>query len=124
MDLAATNGMPAGISALASWFLPILYGAIGAIPSLLTLYTDFERSQDILSTTGVHTDGKMVYDFIVGKFRFPRVIFVVVGNIGVALIVCRSEGLLALVQFVPFDLSLVFMLEWSNFCVARISLHI
>lgn len=71
MDIAHA-GMPAGISALASWFLPILYGAIGAIPGLLTLYTDFERSQDLLGTTGVHTDAKMVYDFIIGKpFSLP-----------------------------------------------------
>ena len=82
MDIAAHTGMPAaaGISALASWFLPILYGAIGAIPSLLTLYTDFERSQDVLSTTGAHTDGKMVYDFIVGKFRFLLFISCVFGS--------------------------------------------
>lgn len=58
-------GVSAGIGALAGWFLPILYGAIGAIPSLLTLYTDLERNHDQLRSS--FQDNRNVFDFIVGE---------------------------------------------------------
>jgi len=48
-----------------SWFLPIIYGSIGAIPALLTLFFDLDKTADSLKAAA--DDPPNVYDFIVGK---------------------------------------------------------
>lgn len=64
MDLI-TNGGFFGYPSV-SWFMPIVYGSLGALPALLTLFLDLDRTSDSLRTT--NEDPHNIYDFIVGKF--------------------------------------------------------
>jgi hypothetical protein len=47
-----------------SWFLPIVYGSLGAIPALLTLFFDLDKTADSLKAA--KEDLPDVYDFIIG----------------------------------------------------------
>ncbi len=58
---AATFGYPT-----VSWFLPIVYGSLGAIPALLSLFFDFDKTADSFKAAG-DNHRKNVYDFIIGK---------------------------------------------------------
>lgn len=57
----ATFGYPT-----VSWFLPIVYGSLGAIPALLSLFFDFDQTADSLRSAG-QDPRRNVYDFIIGK---------------------------------------------------------
>ncbi|OXA57469.1 glucose dehydrogenase [FAD, quinone] isoform X2 [Folsomia candida] len=61
MDLMsqATFGYPT-----VSWFLPIVYGSLGAIPALLSLFFDFDQTADSLRSAG-QDPRRNVYDFII-----------------------------------------------------------
>ncbi len=61
------SGLSHGVNAMASWFLPIIYGALGALPSLLILFSDLERAGDHLKSATKYKERTNVYDFIVGK---------------------------------------------------------
>jgi len=70
--IAATlAGFTHGISVMSGWFLPIIYGALGALPSVLILFADLEKTNDQLRSAHNHKykERTNVYDFIVGKFR-------------------------------------------------------
>lgn len=48
--------------------MPIIYGSLGAIPALLSLFGDFDFTAD--SFSAAKSSSGEVYDFIVGKFMF------------------------------------------------------
>lgn len=66
MDLITNSGLFSYPTV--SWFMPIVYGSIGAIPALLTLFLDLDRTSDSLRST--NEDPNNIYDFIVGKLSF------------------------------------------------------
>lgn len=54
-----------------SWFLPIVYGSLGAIPALLTLFFDLDQTADSIRAAA-DDSRRNVYDFIIGKFYFSN----------------------------------------------------
>jgi hypothetical protein len=65
MDLISqgTFGYPS-----VSWFLPIVYGSLGAIPALLSLFFDLDKAGDSLRAAS-DNPRQNIYDFIIGKKR-------------------------------------------------------
>jgi len=60
-------GIHAGVNSMANWFLPVIYGALGALPALLIVFSDLDKSADKVGSVTKHNKDKTVYDFIVGK---------------------------------------------------------
>ena len=69
MMLFPAGALGHGLGILSGWFIPILYGALGALPSILILFADFDRSTDNIKSRTVNAKNadRNVYDFIVGK---------------------------------------------------------
>lgn len=65
----AMAGIYTGMNSMANWFLPFAYGALGALPALLVIFSDLNKSGDKLGSVTKHKE-KTVFDFIVGKRKF------------------------------------------------------